>query len=68
LRCCCGKYDLDGFEGNIRMNDTVHEALTNVIGENFCGPWWQHEIRDLKKQVKKLEEDIERWKMFADGD
>lgn len=47
-RCCCGKIK-EGIEPieRLRINDTVHARLGDEGA--FCGPWWQHEIDDLRK-------------------
>lgn len=64
-RCCCGKVTIFADESAIIHNDYQHER----IGPNqFCGTRINHNLRDLNKEVARLEAQVahlededERW-------
>lgn len=49
-RCCCGKITgLSDEDFPVQYNDTVHELLGPR--DNFCGPFKDHEIKLLTKEL-----------------
>jgi hypothetical protein len=51
-QCCCGRIKPAPSEPE-RINDIVHEAYGTEGA--FCGPWWKHELRDLRTALTAME-------------
>lgn len=62
LPCCCGQYDMTGLEEGFVSNDTMHETIG---GDHFCGPVYKHDLRDMGKEIERLEGELAAAKQEA---